>query len=97
MFYTFKLLPQLRQTFESVGRLCLPRLPVAYCLVMMMALNCSSEPGLEMAFKCFWTLTLLHSEWPKPYGVLAFLSVVVALLFYVHGKHLRSCRDGQLT
>ena len=26
-------------------------------------------------------------------GVAAF----VALLFYVHGKHLRSCRDGQLT
>ena len=24
-----------------------------------------------------------------------FLAVV--LLFYVHGKHLRSCRDGQLT
>ena len=23
--------------------------------------------------------------------------VVVALLFYVHGKHLRSCREGQLT
>ena len=23
--------------------------------------------------------------------------VVVRLLFYVHGKHLRSCRDGQLT
>ena len=23
--------------------------------------------------------------------------VVVALLFYVHGKHLISCRDGQLT
>ena len=23
--------------------------------------------------------------------------VVVALLFNVHGKHLRSCRDGQLT
>ena len=23
--------------------------------------------------------------------------VVVALLFYVHGKHLRSCRDSQLT
>ena len=21
---------------------------------------------------------------------------VVALLFYIHGKHLRSCRDGQL-
>ena len=28
-----------------------------------------------------------------------FLSVidVVVLLFYIHGKHLRSCRDGQLT
>ena len=24
-------------------------------------------------------------------------AVVVVLLFYVHGKHLRSCRDGQLT
>ena len=23
--------------------------------------------------------------------------VWVVLLFYVHGKHLRSCRDGQLT
>ena len=23
--------------------------------------------------------------------------VVVALLFYIHGKHLRPCRDGQLT
>ena len=27
----------------------------------------------------------------------AVVAVVVALLFYVHGKHLRSCRDGQLT
>ena len=26
-----------------------------------------------------------------------FSVVVVALLFYVHGKHLRSCRDGQST
>ena len=26
-----------------------------------------------------------------------FVIVVVSLLFYVHGKHLRSCRDGQLT
>ena len=25
------------------------------------------------------------------------IQVVVVLLFYVHGKHLRSCRDGQLT
>ena len=26
-----------------------------------------------------------------------FARMTVALLFYVHGKHLRSCRDGQLT
>ena len=25
------------------------------------------------------------------------LGFVVVLLFYVYGKHLRSCRDGQLT
>ena len=30
-------------------------------------------------------------------GVFDVQLVVVALLFYVHGKHLRSCRDGQLT
>ena len=24
-------------------------------------------------------------------------TISIALLFYVHGKHLRSCRDGQLT
>ena len=28
--------------------------------------------------------------------LLLFQFVVVVLLFYVHGKHLRSCRDGQL-
>ena len=27
----------------------------------------------------------------------SFVVVVVVLLFYVHSKHLRSCRDGQLT
>ena len=29
--------------------------------------------------------------------ILLVVVVVVVLLFYVHGKHLRSCRDGQLT
>ena len=29
--------------------------------------------------------------------LLEIVFVVVVLLFYVHGKHLRSCRDGQLT
>ena len=30
-------------------------------------------------------------------GLLFMVVVVVAFLFYVHDKHLRSCRDGQLT
>ena len=34
----------------------------------------------------------VKSEFSQPANV-----VVVVLLFYVHGKHLRSCRDGQLT
>ena len=32
-----------------------------------------------------------------PDEVAHYVVVVVVLLFYVHGKHLRSCRDGQLT
>ena len=46
--------------------------------------------ALSFSFKFHWALNFL-----------AFCEldvvVVVALLFYVHGKHLRSCRDGQLT
>ena len=30
-------------------------------------------------------------------SIVVFVVVVFVLLFYVHGKHLRSCRDGQLT
>ena len=29
--------------------------------------------------------------------VMEVICCCIALLFYVHGKHLRSCRDGQLT
>ena len=32
----------------------------------------------------------------KPQIVIV-VAVVAVLLFYVHGKHLRSCRGGQLT
>ena len=31
------------------------------------------------------------------FSILRPLIFVVVLLFYVHGKHLRSCWDGQLT
>ena len=48
---------------------------------------------------------MLNDDQPVPtlgpnmvFHVLIFVVVVVvALLFYVLGKHLRSCRDGQLT
>ena len=33
----------------------------------------------------------------KLYPKFGIIIVVVVLLLYVHGKHLRSCRDGQLT
>ena len=44
----------------------------------------------------------LRYSWPSHFVSLfffhfAFGVVVVLLLFYVHGKHLRSCGDGQLT
>ena len=41
------------------------------------------------------------SAFHSPYGNLVSICqhfvVVVVLLFHVHGKHLRSCRDSQLT
>ena len=37
---------------------------------------------------------MLCSNISRKYSVVV---VVVVLLFYVHGKHLRSCQDGQLT
>ena len=33
----------------------------------------------------------------RAYQLAKVVVVVVVLLFYVHGKHGRSCRDGQLT
>ena len=37
-------------------------------------------------------------RWSKVIGKNSLVVVVVVeLLFYVHGKHLRSCQDGQLT
>ena len=40
----------------------------------------------------------MHSEKKKVKKKrVSYLGWLVVLLFYVHGKHLRSCRDGQLT
>ena len=37
------------------------------------------------------------SKQPTVFEPLKFYCIIVVLLFYIHGKHLRSCRDGQLT
>ena len=42
----------------------------------------------------FVAFILILMEYPVSNNVVV---VVVVLLFYVHGKHLRLCRDGQLT
>ena len=39
----------------------------------------------------------IREEWLGRSSYTGYFGVVVALFFYVHGKHLRSCRDGQLT
>ena len=41
--------------------------------------------------------TLINHRKNKNHFLNDFVVVVVALLFNVHGKHLRSCGDGQLT
>ena len=40
-------------------------------------------------------LGISHSHWLF-FNIKSIL-VVVALLFYIHGEHLKSCQDGQLT
>ena len=61
------------------------------------------QKKIKICGKKYWKIYLGHfswqSEWPTFYviNVQMVVVVVVVLLFYVHGKHLRSCRDGQLT
>ena len=73
-----------------------------FCLFLTMTCQ-------HLSFKCVTYYILLHLAWilrqrskDKYLQMILGLSqiffvVVVALLFYVHGKHLRSCQDGQLT
>ena len=39
----------------------------------------------------------MHTEKTQTSLMIEIVVVVVLLLFYVHGKQLRSCLDGQLT
>ena len=43
------------------------------------------------------TCTSSKAKGTKSTLLLTYVVVVVVLLFYVHGKHLRSCRECQLT
>ena len=47
----------------------------------------------DLQFKGSTAYTVCHA----PLELDVKCCIVVVLLFYVHGKHLRSCRDGQLT
>ena len=47
---------------------------------------------ITCAFTSALTIIQCYQDDGRPIVV-----VVVVLLFYVHGKHLRLCRDGQLT
>ena len=47
--------------------------------------------GMDIWMTCDLT-SCLTDDW-----LVTSVVVVVTLLFYIHGKHLRSCQDGQLT
>ena len=54
--------------------------------VLIFTIFMTYATALTRLFRC--------ADWSE---FLVYLVVVVALLFYVHDKHVRSCRDGQLT
>ena len=53
----------------------------------------------ELNKACFWGPALEFSTLLEvtEAGTIHINASCVVLLFYVHGKHQRSCRDGQLT
>ena len=61
---------------------------IDHILICLSLANDESEYGQANVLQMiYWSLDMLK----------CCIVVVVVLLFYVHGKHLRSCRDGQLT
>ena len=59
-------------------------------------MECSMRIYMQFIFDC----SCIETDTGRPaYSETLSLhkNTVVVLLFYVHGKHLRSCRDGQLT
>ena len=65
----------------------------SYTVIFILA-SLLNEPGIE---RNEFALRNKNTFLPFKSSNEFCLVVVVVLLFYVHGKHLRSCRDGQLT
>ena len=51
----------------------------------------------NIPFSLYKKITLNFFSKSAAMGFFPRVGWLVVLLFYVHGKHLRSCRDGQLT
>ena len=62
-------------------------------LILFVSISFLVNIGKEMSFPGFRKKSHYITT-DLPMGAVV---VVVVLLFYVHGKHLRSCREGQLT
>ena len=52
---------------------------------------------LDSIYFCYRMGVLFQTNPKNPDPSYMMVVVVVVLLFYIHGKHLRSWRDGQLT
>ena len=61
----------------------------------MLAIDYVLALALITTFDWFNDITDLRQQVPTK--LIFLFVVVVALFFYVHGTHLRSCQDGQLT
>ena len=69
------------------GKSCFPLIIIIVLADIMSCKNCQTV----ISGKPFYFIKCVC------YAYFRIFVVVVALLFYVHSKHLRSCRDGQLT
>ena len=71
-----------------------------YCICMYLFLAGSSPVRRRQIWRKYWTVDVKqeHNNNKRMVDVICPLGCccIVVLLFYVHGKDLRSCRDGQL-
>ena len=63
-----------------------------YFSYLLLEKHCLKQYFCFLLYFLFYNLSCLMAS-----SVQHSVGWLVVLLFYVHGKHLRSCRDGQLT